>query len=108
LGAVRELSHGFALAVPHPEVLRIRDDAAFFQAVQAVLGKHVRPQEELDHAVRQIFSRAVAAVGITSDGLRREALRRKGVIPDDAIEFGVVARRLHFEPNWTLGSRSRQ
>ena len=37
--AVRELSQAFALAVPHPEALRIRDDVAFFQAVQAVLAK---------------------------------------------------------------------
>ena len=37
--AVRELSQAFALAVPHEEALRIRDDVAFFQAVQAVLAK---------------------------------------------------------------------
>jgi hypothetical protein len=35
VGAVRELSQAFALAVPHDEALRIRDDVAFFQAVQA-------------------------------------------------------------------------
>ena len=66
--AVRELSQAFALAVPHEEALRIRDDVAFFQAVQAVLAKRppgeARPQEELDHAVRQIISRAVAPVGV--------------------------------------------
>ena len=63
LKAVRELSQAFALAVPHEEALRIRDDVAFFQAVRAALAKRagteVRPQEELDHAVRQIVSRAV-------------------------------------------------
>ena len=67
LGAVRELSQTFALAVPHAEALRIRDDVAFFQAVQAVLAKRAlgdtRPEEELDHAVRQIISRAVAPEG---------------------------------------------
>jgi type I restriction enzyme, R subunit len=50
------------------EALRIRDDVAFFQAVQAVLTKRapgdVRPEEELDHAVRQIISRAVAPEGV--------------------------------------------
>ena len=65
---VRELSQAFALAVPHEEALRIRDDVAFFQAVQAVLAKRapgdVRPEEELDHAVRQIISRAVAPEGV--------------------------------------------
>ena len=66
--AVLELSQAFALAVPHAEALRIRDDVAFFQAVQAVLAKRApgeaRPEEELDHAVRQILSRAVASEGV--------------------------------------------
>jgi len=66
--AVRELSQAFALTVPHEEALRIRDDVAFFQAVQAVLAKRApgeaRPEEELDHAVRQIISRAVAPEGV--------------------------------------------
>lgn len=65
---VRELSQAFALSVPHDEALRIRDDVAFFQAVQAVLAKRapgdVRPEEELDHAVRQIISRAVTPEGV--------------------------------------------
>ena len=68
LRAVRELSQAFALAVPHEDALRIRDDVAFFQAVQSVLAKRtlpdVRRQEELDHAVRQIVSRAVASEGV--------------------------------------------
>ncbi|MBP7798021.1 MAG: type I restriction endonuclease subunit R [Thermoanaerobaculaceae bacterium] len=66
--AVRELSQAFALAVPHEGALRIRDEVAFFQAVQAVLAKRApgeaRPEEELDHAVRQIISRAVAPEGV--------------------------------------------
>lgn len=68
LKAARELSQAFALAVPHVEALRTRDDVAFFQAVQAVLAKRApgdaRPEEELDHAVRQIISRAVASEGV--------------------------------------------
>ncbi len=66
--AVRELSQAFALAVPHEEALRIRDDVAFLQAVQAVLAKRApgetRPEEEIEHAVRQIISRAVASEGV--------------------------------------------
>ncbi|MCY3747125.1 MAG: type I restriction endonuclease subunit R [Acidobacteria bacterium] len=66
--AVRELSQAFALAVPHPETRRIRDDVAFFQAVQSVLAKRAaaeaRPEEELNHAVRQLVSRAVASEGV--------------------------------------------
>jgi type I restriction enzyme R subunit len=66
--AVRELSQAFTLAVPHEEAMRIRDDVAFFQAVQAVLAKRAateaRSDEELDHAVRQIIARAVAPEGV--------------------------------------------
>ena len=68
LGAVQDLSQAFALAVPHGEALRIRDDVAFFQAVRAVLAKRglgeARTEEELDVAVRQIVSRAVSSEGV--------------------------------------------
>ena len=66
--AVRDLSRAFALAVPHEDAIRIRDEVAFFQAVLAVLAKRAaataRPDEELDQAVRQIISRAVAPEGV--------------------------------------------
>ena len=68
LNAVRELSQAFALAVPHEDALRIRDDVGFFQAVRSALSKRAqgetRPEEELDLAVRQIISRAVASEGV--------------------------------------------
>ncbi len=68
LKAVRELSQAFALAVPHAETFRIRDDVGFFQAVRAALSKRAageaRPEEDLDLAVRQIVSRAVASEGV--------------------------------------------
>ena len=68
LRAVRELSQAFALAVPHEEAMRIRDDVAFFQAVRSVLAKRTagggRPEEKLDYAIRQIVSRAVASEGV--------------------------------------------
>ena len=65
LKAVRELSQAFALAVPHEETVRVRDDVGFFQEVRKVLANRAsgetRSDEELDHAVRQIVSRAVAS-----------------------------------------------
>ncbi|HWA16694.1 MAG TPA: DUF3387 domain-containing protein, partial [Gemmatimonadales bacterium] len=68
LAAVRELSQAFALAVPHEAAMKIRDDVAFFQQLQAVLAKRLpgeaRAEEDLDHAVRQIISRAVAPEGV--------------------------------------------
>ena len=63
LRSVTELSQAFALAVPHEEAMRIRDDVAFFQAVRAVLAKGTpseqRTDEEIDLAIRQIISKAV-------------------------------------------------
>jgi len=65
LQAVRELSLAFALAVPDERALAIRDDVAFFQAVRAALVKSTvegeRSAEDVDQAIRQILSRAVAA-----------------------------------------------
>ena len=74
--AVRELSQAFTLAVPHEDTRRIRDDVAFFQAVQSVLAKRapvdLRPGAVLDHAVRRIISRAVASEDIfTAAGLTK-------------------------------------
>jgi type I restriction enzyme R subunit len=63
--AVTDLSTAFALAVPHEEAIKIRDDVGFFQAVRAILTKAVsqqsRPEHELEAAIRQIISRAVVS-----------------------------------------------
>ena len=69
LNAVRELSQAFALAVPHPETARIRDDVGILPgceggAVEAGSWTDARPEEDLDIAVRQIISRAVASEGV--------------------------------------------
>ena len=62
---VTELSRAFALAVPSDEALRIRDDVGFFQAVRAVLAKTApgrgKSDENIDHAIRQIISKAVVS-----------------------------------------------
>jgi type I restriction enzyme R subunit len=61
---VVELSKAFALAVPRDEALAVRDEVAFFQAVKAALAKtklgQARPEEDLDHAIRQIVAGAIA------------------------------------------------
>ena len=68
LKAVTELSHAFALAVPHEDALAIRDDVGFFQAVRAALAKSdtdkQRSEEDIDHAVRQLVSKAVSSEGV--------------------------------------------
>ncbi|MFL5629180.1 MAG: type I restriction endonuclease subunit R, partial [Ktedonobacteraceae bacterium] len=65
LRVVTELSKAFVLAVPNDQALAIRDDVAFFQTIRAAFVKATptegKTQEELDTAVRQIVSKAVAA-----------------------------------------------
>ena len=68
LQAVMELSRAFALAVPSEEAIEIRDDVNFFQTVRAALLKQsprtLRSAEEIDSAIRQIVSKAVASEGV--------------------------------------------
>ncbi len=68
IGVVRELEQAFALAVPHEETARIRDDVAFFRSVRSALAKRsvgeVQSDEALDHAVRQIIAGVVAPKGV--------------------------------------------
>ena len=65
LDAVTQLSQAFALAVPNDEALKARDEIGFFRAVRAVLAKNVSDQQktedELNMAIQQIISRAVAS-----------------------------------------------
>ena len=66
LRAVTELSQSFALSVPHAKALEIRDDVGFFQAVRAAISKNEisgkeKSPGEIDAAIRQIISRAVAS-----------------------------------------------
>ncbi|MCY3883678.1 MAG: DUF3387 domain-containing protein, partial [Gammaproteobacteria bacterium] len=62
--AVRALSRAFALAVPCAEAIAIRDSLGFMQTLLTVLIKRdrheIKPIEELDNAIRQIISRAIA------------------------------------------------
>ncbi|HUB07878.1 MAG TPA: type I restriction endonuclease subunit R [Myxococcales bacterium] len=95
--AVTELSKAFALAVPADEALRVRDEVAFFQAVQAALVKrarsNARPEADLEHAIRQIVGRAIAAPGQVVDIFAAAGLKK----PDLSIlsdEFLAEVRGL--------------
>ena len=65
INAVGDLSKAFALAVPSDDAMRIRDDVGFFQSVRAALSKQDSrdsgTQQDLDYAIRQIVSSAVAS-----------------------------------------------
>jgi type I restriction enzyme R subunit len=120
LKAVTELSKAFALAVPHEEALRIRDDVGFFQAVRSVLAKTAtqqhRPEQELDNAIRQIVSRAVssgevvdifAAAGLKKPDisiLSEEFLREVSNIPQKNLAVELLRKLLNDE----IKTRSRR
>ena len=66
--AVMELTKAFTLSVPADEASNIRDDVNFFQTVRAAILKRApgekRSAEDLDSAIKQIISRAVASEGV--------------------------------------------
>jgi len=71
LQEVSELSKAFALAVPHDACLKIRDDVGFFQEVRAGLAKATvegegKSFDEMNTAIRQLVSRAVASEGVVT------------------------------------------
>lgn len=65
---VLELDKSFALSVPHPDALAIRDHVAFFQAVRARLAKISDKKgmsaEDYSSAIRQIVDKAIAPAGV--------------------------------------------
>ncbi|PIE63524.1 MAG: DEAD/DEAH box helicase, partial [Desulfobacterales bacterium] len=69
LPAVSALTKAFALAVPHEKAIQIRDEVGFFQEVRAALVKTTgneqgRTPDEIDSAIKQLVSRAVAGAEV--------------------------------------------
>jgi len=63
------LSKTFALSVPHPKAMEIKDEIGFFQAVKARLVKYepigkAKSDAEIETAIRQIVDKAVVSEGI--------------------------------------------
>lgn len=89
--AVTELSKAFALCATEPEAITIREAVGFFQAIKATLSKHTvegsKSKAELDAAVRQIVSSAVASGEVvdifTSAGLDRPEI---SILSDEFLE----------------------
>ncbi len=120
LRVVTELSQAFALAVPHLKALAIRDDVAFFQAVRTALAKSgapsPQPEENLDHAVRQLVSRALASDQVidifAAAGLKKpdisilsdEFLREVRELPQRNLAVELLRKLLKEE----IKSRSRK
>ena len=88
--SVAELSHAFALAVPHEEAIRVRDDVGFFQAVKAVLAKSPTQQFgriDAEHAIRQIVSNAIVSEDVVdifaAAGLKKPDI---SILSDEFLE----------------------
>jgi type I restriction enzyme, R subunit len=66
LNVIAVLSKVFALAIPHPEALRIKEEVSFFQAVKARLVKfepevNGRSSDEIDTAIREVIDAAIVS-----------------------------------------------
>jgi type I restriction enzyme R subunit len=90
LKVVTLLSQAFALAVPRQEALDIRDDVAFFQAVRSAVAKSTgseKPTEDLDHAIKQLVSKAIAP-GEVIDIFAAAGLQRPdiSILSDDFLD----------------------
>jgi type I restriction enzyme R subunit len=92
LTEVTALSKAFALAVPHEEALKIRDKVGFFQEVRAGLAKATvegegKSPEEMDTAIRQLVSRAVASEEVidifAAAGLKKPDI---SILSDDFLQ----------------------
>jgi len=92
LTEVTALSKAFALAVPHEEALKIRDEVGFFQEVRAGLAKATvegegKSPEEMDTAIRQLVSRALASDEIVdifaAAGLKKPDI---SILSDDFLQ----------------------
>ncbi|MEK6233371.1 MAG: type I restriction endonuclease subunit R, partial [Planctomycetales bacterium] len=80
--AVGDLSKAFALCAAHDEATKLRDDISFFQAVRAALVKPCGGQptkEDLDQAVRQLVSQAIAAPGEVIDVFSAAGLKKPDI-----------------------------
>jgi type I restriction enzyme R subunit len=114
LESVTALSKAFALAVPHEEAIRIRDDVGFFQEVRSALAKATvegrgKTQEEMDTAIQQLVSRAVisdevvdifASVGLKKPDisiLSEEFLKEVRQLPHKNLAVEVLRKLLDNE-----------
>lgn len=67
--AVLDLGKLYALAMPHPEALEIREEIVFLQTVRAALSKKevsltVQARHDLNAAIQQLVERSVAPDGV--------------------------------------------
>ncbi|MEM7494874.1 MAG: type I restriction endonuclease subunit R [Myxococcota bacterium] len=112
LDAVSALSKAFALAVPHAQTVRVRDELVFFQEIRAGLAKATvegarHAEEGMNTAIRQLVSRVVApgrvldlhdALGLSKPDLSVLAddfLNEVRALPQRNVAVELLRKRLH-------------
>jgi len=96
---VGDLSKAFALCASTDEAIELRDDISFFQALKAQLAKSSgsgKSPDELDHAIRQLVSKAIMADGQIIDVFTAAGLKK----PDISIlseQFLTEVRGLKYK-----------
>lgn len=89
---VSNLSKAFAISVPHPKALVIRDDLSFFQAIKARISKlresnKKRSDEEVETAIRQIISDALISTEVIdifqAAGLQNPEISGLNILSDE-------------------------
>ena len=92
---VNNLSKAFALSVPHPQALAIRDDLSFFQAIKARISKiresvKKRSDEEVETTIRQIVSNALISTEVVdifeAAGLQKPDISSLNILSDEFME----------------------
>ena len=102
---VIRLQKAFALAVPHPKTLEIRDDLALFQAIKARFTKFdeqqkTRTNAEIETAIRQIINDAILSEAVVdvfdAAGIKRPDI---SILSDEFLAEvqGMAHRNLAFE-----------
>ena len=110
---VTALSKAFALAVPHEETIKIRDDVGFFQAVRSAIAKNTESkgeaQKDYESAINQILSKAIisdrvidifAAAGLKKPDisiLSEEFLAEVKDMPQKNLAFEMLKKLLNDE-----------
>ncbi len=89
---VSNLSKAFAISVPHPKAMEIRDDLSFFQAIKARISKlresnKKRSDEEVETAIRQIISDALISTEVIdifqAAGLQNPEISGLNILSDE-------------------------
>jgi type I restriction enzyme R subunit len=88
------LSQAFALSMPHPKAMEIRDDVAFFQAVKARLSKFEangtgKSDAAIESAIKQVVDKSLSSDKVVdifeAAGMEKPEISGLGVLSDEFL-----------------------